>query len=209
MDERELPSNLRAYWCRQVSGYKLSHVAFGPGGGVTKVPSGEVLGPRPSVDGKDKEMNDDKVMVKWKVQFDHLGTWLNPADVHDVEDAKCRRTFDTYEKALNVIDQRVKMFKSSKANYRIVQVSTSDAKPTEKLGKPDMVNSPSHYTRLDPQPIEVIEAWNLDFFMGSAIKYIARAGFKSGEEAAVDLKKAVSFINRRIASMEGKPVVVK
>ena len=68
--------------------------------------------------------------------------------------------------------------------------------------KPDLVNAPAHYTRLNPQPIEVIEAWGLDFSMGSALKYIARAGFKAGEDAATDLRKAVSFIQRRIARLE-------
>jgi hypothetical protein len=69
-----------------------------------------------------------------------------------------------------------------------------------------MVNAPSHYTRLDPQPIEVIEAWGLDFFMGSAIKYIARAGHKSGQDEATDLKKAVSFLQRRVSRLEGGKV---
>lgn len=76
----------------------------------------------------------------------------------------------------------------------------------DKLPKPDMVNAPEHYTRLDPEPIEVIEAWNLDFFRGSAIKYIARAGFKAGQDEVTDLKKAISFLQRLVSRLEGGKV---
>lgn len=86
--------------------------------------------------------------------------------------------------------------------YRVVL--TEDTKP---VNKPDMVNAPAHYTRLDPQPIEVIEAWDLDFFMGSALKYIARAGFKDGVDKVEDLEKAISFIKRRVLALQGKSVV--
>lgn len=38
--------------------------------------------------------------------------------------------------------------------------------------------NPSHYTDLNPEPIEVIEEWNLGFHLGNALKYMARAGRK-------------------------------
>lgn len=74
------------------------------------------------------------------------------------------------------------------------------------LPKPDMVEAPAHYTRLSPQPIEVIEAWDLNFFRGSALKYMARAGFKNGTEAKVDLQKAISFLQREVDRLEGRSV---
>ena len=40
----------------------------------------------------------------------------------------------------------------------------------------DMVDCPPHYASLNPEPITVIENWNLLFHLGNAIKYIARAG---------------------------------
>lgn len=79
---------------------------------------------------------------------------------------------------------------------------------SECMPKPDMVDAPAHYTRLDPEPIEVIEKWGMDFFTGSALKYIARAGFKEGQSAVTDLRKAISFLNRKVLSLEGKPVTV-
>jgi hypothetical protein len=60
---------------------------------------------------------------------------------------------------------------------------------------------PKHYNRLNPQPIEVIEAWGLDFCLANALKYISRAGYKT-EDPTEDLKKAVWYINRRIQQLE-------
>jgi len=51
------------------------------------------------------------------------------------------------------------------------------------------VINPPHYTRLSPQPIDVIRAWDLNWCRGSALKYIARAGHKGPED--VDLRKAI------------------
>lgn len=38
--------------------------------------------------------------------------------------------------------------------------------------------NPEHYNRLNPQPKDVIRAWGLNFNLGSAVKYISRAGHK-------------------------------
>lgn len=40
--------------------------------------------------------------------------------------------------------------------------------------------NPEHYNRLNPQPKDVIRAWGLNFNLGSAVKYISRAGHKDG-----------------------------
>ena len=65
----------------------------------------------------------------------------------------------------------------------------------------DMVNHPPHYARLKPEPIDVIEAWQLDYFRGNALKYIARAGHKDDE--VQDLEKAVWYLQRRIKQLGG------
>lgn len=61
---------------------------------------------------------------------------------------------------------------------------------------------PSHYSRLRPQPIEVIEAWSLPWHLSNVIKYVARAGRK-GEEIR-DLKKARWYLDRYIGLLEGR-----
>jgi len=69
------------------------------------------------------------------------------------------------------------------------------------------VEEPEHYTRLKPQPIDVILAWGLNYPLGSAVKYLARAGYKPGSLATDDLRKAISFINKEIARLESHPGV--
>jgi hypothetical protein len=70
--------------------------------------------------------------------------------------------------------------------------------------KEDPVNSPGHYTRLEPQPIDVIEKWNLPFHESQVVKYIARAGHKDPTKHLEDLKKAEFYLKRKIAQLEGK-----
>lgn len=53
--------------------------------------------------------------------------------------------------------------------------------------------TPEHY-RLDPEPIDVIKAWNLDFCLGNVVKYVARAGRKAGESRDADLHKAMTYL---------------
>lgn len=56
-----------------------------------------------------------------------------------------------------------------------------------------------HYARAGIEPIEAIEAWGLDFHLGSALKYIVRAGHKTGETREKDLTKALWYLRRRAA----------
>lgn len=61
--------------------------------------------------------------------------------------------------------------------------------------------NPEHYNRLNPQPKDVIRAWGLNFNLGSAVKYISRAGHK--DDIVQDLKKAQEFIQFEIDAIEG------
>jgi len=58
---------------------------------------------------------------------------------------------------------------------------------------------PEHYRRLDPEPIDVIRAWDLPFTIGNVVKYVARYRFKDGVE---DLKKARHYLDLEIEAME-------
>lgn len=67
-------------------------------------------------------------------------------------------------------------------------------------GSVDMVNKPPHYTS-HPSGVECIQITeHYGFCIGSAIKYLWRAGLKGS--AVEDLKKAVWYINREIANRE-------
>lgn len=43
------------------------------------------------------------------------------------------------------------------------------------------------------EPIKVIRDWNLNFALGSAVKYIARAGRKTDSKVE-DLRKAIDYL---------------
>lgn len=67
----------------------------------------------------------------------------------------------------------------------------------------DHIN-PSHY-RGDRkfEPIEVIEDWGLNYRLGNALKYISRNGRKPSEDPAEGLKKAIWYLEREIAALDG------
>lgn len=64
--------------------------------------------------------------------------------------------------------------------------------------------SPAHYSRLDPEPIEVIRRWGLwrNYYRSTVLKYIARAGWKGDE--LEDLKKAAVFLQWDIERVEAE-----
>lgn len=78
----------------------------------------------------------------------------------------------------------------------------------------DNVNHPSHYTS-DPSGIECIQVTRYrDFDIGNAIKYLWRAGLKKEQgmedklKEIEDLKKAIFYINDKIALLE-KEISIK
>lgn len=60
----------------------------------------------------------------------------------------------------------------------------------------DMVNHPSHYNQGKIETIDFIEDQKFDFHIGTAIRYLCRAGHKWSEKE--DLEKAVWYIQRKI-----------
>lgn len=68
----------------------------------------------------------------------------------------------------------------------------------------EMVNNPAHYGGKDNpfEAIKVIEAWNCNFNIGNAVKYLSRAGKKDKTEQ--DLQKAIWYINREIENLKKK-----
>jgi len=64
----------------------------------------------------------------------------------------------------------------------------------------DPVNKPEHYQYSSIQPIDVIDAWELDFYLGSVIKYLSR--YQRKGKPLEDLKKAAWYLNKKIEEME-------
>ena len=63
--------------------------------------------------------------------------------------------------------------------------------------KMDNKNTPQHYQGTI-QPIDLINAQNLNFNLGNVVKYVCRAGKKQGENVLSDLDKAKNYINYEI-----------
>lgn len=69
-----------------------------------------------------------------------------------------------------------------------------------KSDQPDIISHPSHYADgRKYEPKDVIRDWNLNFNLGSAVKYISRAGRK--DDIIQDLKKAKQFIDFEIEAL--------
>ena len=65
------------------------------------------------------------------------------------------------------------------------------------------IKKPSHYVDgRKYEPKDVIRDWGLNFNLGSAVKYIARAGRK--DDIVQDLKKAQEFIQFEIDAIEAE-----
>ena len=65
-----------------------------------------------------------------------------------------------------------------------------------------MVDHPNHYggEKNPYEAIKVIEAWDLGFNLGNAVKYIARADKKKNQ--LEDLEKSSWYINREIDKLK-------
>lgn len=64
----------------------------------------------------------------------------------------------------------------------------------------DPVNKPEHYQYSSIQPIDVIDAWGLDFYLGSVIKYLSR--YQRKGKPLEDLEKALWFLSRKVEEMK-------
>ena len=73
----------------------------------------------------------------------------------------------------------------------------------------EMVSHPKHYDKGDStyEPYKVIKAWNCNFNIGSAIKYLAR--YKNKWNAIEDLKKAKQYIDFEIESLKSEEKIAE
>tara|TARA_R100001463_G_scaffold60012_3_gene112342 strand:+ start:2414 stop:2638 length:225 start_codon:yes stop_codon:yes gene_type:complete len=62
--------------------------------------------------------------------------------------------------------------------------------------------SPSHYQKGIIEVWDFIEDQDLDYFLGNVIKYVCRAGFKQDEDTLDDLRKAKTYLSKKISNLE-------
>jgi hypothetical protein len=61
---------------------------------------------------------------------------------------------------------------------------------------------PSYYNDTKITPFDVIDDWELNFYLGNAIKYIKRAGKKANNSRLQDLRKVREYIDHEIKAEE-------
>ena len=83
-----------------------------------------------------------------------------------------------------------------KKNYALMFSGTIDALSHCN----NAVDHPAHYCYSKYEPKDVIRGWGLNFNLGSAVKYIARAGRK--DDIIQDLEKAKKFLEFEIEALK-------
>lgn len=87
----------------------------------------------------------------------------------------------------------------------ICNTCESNVETPETPESPNIISAPAHYTYSKYQPKDVIREWRLNFNLGSAVKYIARAGRK--DDIIQDLKKAKQFLEFEIEALENERTI--
>lgn len=78
----------------------------------------------------------------------------------------------------------------------------TDANQTPKP-EGNAVAHPSHYNQGKYEVKDVIRDWNLNFNLGNAVKYIARAPYKHPDRIIEDYEKAKQYIDFEIEYLKG------
>lgn len=70
----------------------------------------------------------------------------------------------------------------------------------------ESINHPPHYGGGENpyETIKVIEAWDLNFRLGNAVKYLSRAGKKNDTDGVEDLRKAKWYLDREIETLDAR-----
>ncbi len=102
---------------------------------------------------------------------------------------------------LTEFDEPCRRCKGTISPCKIEYYTTPDLyEPMNNDTTPDLIHHPSHYCYSEYEPKDVIRAWGLNFNLGSAVKYIARAGRK--DDIIQELNKAKQFIEFEIEAIE-------
>jgi len=115
----------------------------------------------------------------------------------DNPSAKASDIAKLFKVSVQSVYQRKAKLKSAapKSNWKAIVVSTSNKSVLNKI-RPDLVNSPAHYTKGGIETIDFIEAKELDYHLGNVIKYISRANLKGNK--LENLKKAKWYMDRAV-----------
>jgi hypothetical protein len=110
------------------------------------------------------------------------------------------------DKKLSELAYQIGKGRTPKQNWKTLHISTSDNSIEKAMEieipitmhepKPDPVNHPAHYKYGGIETIDFIEAKELNYNMGNAVKYITRADHKGNRKE--DLEKAIWYLKREL-----------
>ena len=121
-------------------------------------------------------------------------------------DSKLSETGTTGAEAAEAATKALNSLTSTRAPGPISRPSAAAVRDIQdELEMGEQVNHPAHYGGEDDpyEAIKVIEAWELGFNLGSAVKYLSRAGRKPGAPYLQDLEKAAFYLQREIEKARG------
>ena len=116
------------------------------------------------------------------------------------------RRSDKLKSALMKVDfhmsEAVEYFEKKREEQKTTPVNKEkmqeEQKTTPVNKEKEWVNHPLHYNPGVYETINVIDAYNLNFYLATALRYILRAGKKHPEKYCEDLSKAIWYLNREI-----------
>lgn len=95
-------------------------------------------------------------------------------------------------------DEGIDYLKSIQKHMRMEEIKLIKQIAIKKaLKEHNYDKTPPHYQGTI-QPIDLINAQDLNFNLGNVVKYVCRAGKKQGENVLSDLEKAKNYINYEI-----------
>lgn len=111
-------------------------------------------------------------------------------------------TFDEQRYELTLCDDT--LYVTEKNDDVFCNIGKNGRRVEDNVHKNEVVH-PSHYAALDPEPITFIR--DRDYLTGSALKYIFRAGHKSGADENVDMGKAAWYLRELVNGQGGQTVI--
>jgi len=57
------------------------------------------------------------------------------------------------------------------------------------------IEHPEYYNRGGLEVLTAVDAWGLNYYKGTALKYIVRAGYKEGNSELDDILKAIYYLS--------------
>lgn len=125
---------------------------------------------------------------------------LTVGEMREKIKAECDKHNDCGECALRAVPSNLRCFTGDAETVKKNYATMFDSAVDDLACHNSTVDHPAHYCYSKYEPKDVIRGWGLNFNLGSAVKYIARAGRK--DDIIQDLEKAKKFLEFEIEALK-------